>query len=191
MSIAGSSELVGRLEPSVPNPLRLKTDKNAAPQPDHLFVPESGDFMAALNTWEATVLAAARKMPGFVGWIRNYARKPWSIAYMYTNPEGQTVPGYPDFVVFRTEGKHIVADLLEPHHSGNADSLVKAQGMCRFAEQHGDKFGRIEWIKIAGSQIKRLNLNNRNVRACVLATNVDGALDTLFNSVGTAENIPV
>jgi len=174
-------------EPSVPNPLRLKTDKNATPQPDHLFVPESGEFMAALNTWEAAVLAAARKMPGFIGWIRNYARKPWSIAYTYINPEGQTAPGYPDFVVFRSEGKHILTDLLEPHHPGNADSLAKAKGLCKFAEQYGDKFGRIEWIKIEGSQIKRLRLDSQQVRAQVLATNVDSAIDTLFVAYGTTE----
>jgi len=178
-------------EPSIPDPLRLKTDKKAIPQPDHLFVPDSGNFMAALNTWEATVLAAARKAPGFAGWLRNYARKPWSIAYTYTNSEGQTAPGYPDFVVFRTEGKHIVADLLEPHHPGNADSLVKAKGLCRFAEQHGDKFGRIEWIKIEGSQIKRLRLDSQQVRAQVLATNVDNAIDTLFDTYGTSETAPV
>lgn len=177
-------------EPSVPDPLRLKTDKNAAPQPDHLFVPESGDFMAALNRWEGTVLAAARKMPGFAGWIRNYARKPWSIAYTYTNADGQTAPGYPDFVVFRKEGNHLVVDLLEPHDTGLADSLAKAKGLCKFADEHGDKFGRIEWVKIEGSQIKRLNLNRQNVRERVLATNVDSALDTLFNTVGTAENMP-
>jgi type III restriction enzyme len=103
---------------------------------------------------------------------------------------GQTAPGYPDFVVFRKEGNHLVVDLLEPHDTGLADSLAKAKGLCKFAEEHGDKFGRIEWIKIAGSQIKRLNLNSQHVRECVLATNVDGALDTLFNTLGTAENMP-
>lgn len=175
-------------EPSIPDPLRLKTEKDAMAQKGHLFVADKGDFKAALNTWEASVLAAARETPGFAGWLRNYARKPWSIAYIYTNSEGQTAPGYPDFVVFRRkEGKHILVDLLEPHHTGNADSLLKAKGLCKFAEEHGDKFGRIEWIKIEGSTIKRLSLNSQNVRTKVLATNVDSAIDTLFDAFGTAE----
>lgn len=174
-------------EPSIPDPLRLKTEKDAIANKDHLFVPDKGDFKAALNTWEAKVLAAARSKPGFAGWLRNLPRKPWSIAYTYTNAEGQTAPGYPDFVVFRQEGKHVVVDLLEPHHTGSADSLVKVKGLCKFAEQHGDKFGRIEWIKIEGTQIKRLNVNSAQIRANVLATNVDSAIDSLFSAFSTTE----
>jgi type III restriction enzyme len=178
-------------EPSVPDPLRVKTDKDATAQADHLFVTDKGEFKAALNTWEASVLAAARKAPGFSGWLRNYARKPWSIAYTYTNSQGQTAPGYPDFVVFRKEEKHIVVDLLEPHHTAFSDSLVKSHGLCKFAEEHGDKFGRIEWIKIEGSQIKRLNLNSPKVRAEVLRTKAEGAIDSLFEAFGTSEAVPV
>ncbi len=176
-------------EPSIPDPLRIKTDKNAVAHNDHLFVPDKGDFKAALNSWETSVLATARKGVGFAGWLRNYARKPWSIAYTYTNSEGQITPGYPDFVVFRREGKHVVVDLLEPHHTNSADSLAKVKGLCRFAENHGEKLARIEWIRIEGSQIKRLNVNSPQVRANVLATNVDSAIDSLFDAFGTAEAI--
>lgn len=177
-------------EPSVPDPLRLKTDKDAIAHKDHLFVPDKGDFKAALNTWETKVLTAARTKPGFAGWLRNYARKPWSIAYTYTNSEGQTAPGYPDFVMFRREAGDVVVDLMEPHHTGSADSLGKVKGLCKFAEQRGEKFGRIEWIKIEGSQIKRLNVNSPQVRTKVLATNVDSAIDSLFEAHGTAEAAP-
>jgi type III restriction enzyme len=177
-------------EPSVPDPLRLKTEKNAMGQADHLFVTEKGEFKAALNNWETPVLVAVRKVPGFAGWLRNHARKPWSIAYTYTNSEGQTAPAYPDFVVFRKEGKHIVVDLLEPHNPKWSDSLAKAQGLCKFAEDHGDKFSRIEWIEVEGSQIKRLNLNNSKVRAEVMKTKVDGAIPSLFDAFGTVETAP-
>src|SRR5262249_34905667 len=155
------------------DPVRIKTEKDAVAHKDHLFIPEEGDFKVALNTWEAPVLAAARMGQGFAGWLRNYARKPWSIAYTYTNSEGQIAPGYPDLVVFRREGKPVIVDLLEPHNTKNSDSLRKVKGLCRFAEQHGDQFGRIEWIKIEGSQIKRLNVNSAQIRAKVLATDVD------------------
>ena len=137
------------------------------------------------------MLAAARKAPGFAGWLRNYPRKPWSIAYTYISLDGQTTPGYPDFVVFRKEGKHIVVDLLEPHNTSFSDSLAKSHGLCRFAEEHGDKFGRIEWIKVEGSQIKRLNLSSSKVRAEVLKTNTEGALDSIFEASGTSEAAPV
>ena len=174
-------------EPTIPNPLRLKTDADAKLLPDHLLVTEHGEFKAALNGWETSVLTAAKAAPGFTGWLRNYPRKPWSIAYTYDD-NGVTTPGYPDFVIFRQDGKHIRVDLLEPHQG--ADSLAKAHGLCRFAEEHGDHFGRIEWIKVEGSQIKRLNLNTKNVRERVLATKVDGAIDTLFNAHGTTETAP-
>ena len=90
--------------------------------------------------------------------------------------------------MFRKDGKHILVDLLEPHQG--ADSLAKVHGLSRFAEKHGGHFGNIEWIKIEGSQIKRLNLNRNSVREGVLATRVDGALETLFNTIGTAEPVP-
>lgn len=174
-------------EPAVPEPLRLKSDKNATAQSDHLFVNEKGTFDARFNSWEAAVLSAAKKQSGFAGWLRNYARKPWSIAYTYTDSEGKTVPGYPDFVLFRKEGKHIVVDLLEPHNPKLSDSLAKAHGLCKFADEHGGMFGHIEWIKLEGSHIKRLNLNSTKVRAAVLGTKVDGAIDTLFDAFGTVD----
>ena len=169
-------------EPAVPDPLRIKTDADANLLSDHLFVSEKGEFKAALNNWETKVLAAARLGKGFTGWLRNYPRKPWSIAYTYQSG-GVTTPGYPDFVVFRREGGEIIADLLEPHFG--ADSLAKAHGLCRFAEQHGAKFGRIEWIHVEGSQIKCLDLSKKSIRDKVLATSVDGALDSLFSALGT------
>ena len=174
-------------EPSIPNPLRLRTDSDSVPLADHLFVNDDGEFKAALNTWEAPVLSAAQAAIGFVGWLRNYPRKPWSIGFTY-ELGGISTPGYPDFVVFRKEGKHIVVDLLEPHQG--SDSLAKAHGLCKFAAAHGEKFGHIEWIKVEGSQIIRLNLNSASVRQKVQATKVDGALETLFTSLGSIENVP-
>jgi type III restriction enzyme len=119
-------------EPSIPDPLRLKTDRNATLQSDHLFVDDKGEFKAALNpTWEAPALASERKSSSFAGWLRNYARKPWSMAYTYDNSDGQAAPGYPDFVVFRKEGTRIIVDLLEPHNTRLSDSLPKAHGLCK------------------------------------------------------------
>ena len=169
-------------EPAVPDPLRIKTDSDAKVLSDHLFVSEKDEFKAALNNWETAVLAAARLGKGFAGWLRNYPRKPWSIAYTYQSG-GVSLPGYSDFVIFRRESGEIIADMLEPHFG--SDSLAKAHGLCRFAEQHGARFGRIEWIQVEGSQIKRLNLAKKSTRDRVLATSVDGAIDSLFSALGT------
>lgn len=146
--------------------------------------------LTALSFTLTVSIFTTGKSGALSGWLRNYARKPWSIAYNYTNPKGEAAPGYPDFVVFRREGNHVVVDLLEPHHSSHADSLAKVKRLCQFAEQHGDRFGRIEWIKIEDSQIKRLNVNSSQVRSKVLATNVDSAIDSLFDAYGTAEAAP-
>jgi hypothetical protein len=92
------------------------------------------------------------------------------------------------FVIFREQHGHPVIDLMEPHRG--EDSLAKVHGLCKFAEDHGDHFGKIEWIRIEGKQIQRLNVNSPAVRKEVLAANVDGALDSLFKTVGTHEHIP-
>jgi adenine-specific DNA-methyltransferase len=111
------------------------------------------------------------------------------------NPAGRsTVRGfavaheYAVGLVFRREGEHCIVDLLEPHDPGLSDSLSKAHGLCNFAENYGDRFGRIEWIKCEGSQIKRLNLNSFKVRSEVLKTTVDGAINNLFDAFGTTES---
>lgn len=177
------------LEPVIPEPLRLKIDKKAIAQSDHLFVPAKGDFKARLNTWEDAVIKAARAKRGFAGWLRNYPRKPWSIAYTYENSKGLTTPGYPDVVVFSRRDGHVIVDLLEPHHPDNADSLAKAKGLCRFAERHGGAFGRIDWITVDAGKINRLNVNNTKIRTQVLGTNVDGAISSLFRAFGEQEDI--
>jgi hypothetical protein len=92
-------------------------------------------------------------------------------------------PGSPHFVILQRNGTEIIADLLEPHFG--ADSLAKANGLCRFAEQHGAKFGRIEWIRVRGNEIKRLALNRRNIREEVLAKSIDGAIESQFEAFGT------
>jgi type III restriction enzyme len=180
--IMQSSRNFKATEPAIPHPLRIKTDKAAELLPDHIFVNEQGNFKTTLTNWETIVLTAQRLDRDFAGWLRNYPRKPWSIAYTWDNG-GLIRPGYPDFVIFRRQNGDIIADLLEPHFG--IDSLAKAQGLCRFAEQHGGKFGRIDWIEVKGSQIKRLALNKKNIRDRVLATNVDGAIKSLFNELGT------
>jgi type III restriction enzyme len=110
------------------------------------------------------------------------------MAYTYRGKDGRETPGYPDFVIFRADGDDVLVDLLEPHQG--KDALAKAQGLCTFAEKHGDKFGRIEYITIDGTRLKRLNLNATSVRREVMAIEINSALDTLFNPIGTAESIP-
>lgn len=41
-----------------------------------------------------------------------------------------------------------------------------------------------------GQPDKRLNLNSLKIRAEVLKTKVDGAIDTLFDAFGKAETVP-
>lgn len=149
-------------------------------------VGHSGDDTYNLRRWGSTSDRHEAKNCFYPIYVKN--GQIVGVGDIPADNHGVTTPGYSDFVVFRREGDNILIDLLEPHQG--SDSLAKAHGLCKFAEEHGNQFGRIEWIKIEGSQIKRLNINSQNVRKCVMATNVDGALDTLFNTLGTTENMP-
>jgi hypothetical protein len=61
-----------------------------------------------------------------------------------------------------------MVDLLEPHAPNQEDLAPKVQGLCRFAGQHGDWFGRLEIIVIEGPKGKerllRLDVNDPDVR---------------------------
>lgn len=114
-----------------------------------------------------------------IDWLRNEARKPWSFSIPYEY-NGAVQPMFPDFLVIRKQVDALIVDILEPHGSALADSWAKAVGLAKFASNHGDRVRRIELIRVEGSHIKRLDVNDSQNRQKVLAVNSNQHLDQLF-----------
>jgi type III restriction enzyme len=136
----------------------------------HLYSDAKGDFRPSppLNRWEALTLTAEMAKKGFKAWLRNPVRKEWSLGVSYEQGS-DTASMYPDFLIFRTSGKSgVICDLLEPHAPNQGDLVPKLQGLCRFADRHGDRFGRIELIVIEGvrgkEKLRRVDVNDPDVR---------------------------
>jgi type III restriction enzyme len=135
----------------------------------HLYTDAKGDFFPspALTGWEELTLTHEIGRKGFKGWLRNPVRKEWSLGIPY---EQTGVPAvmYPDFLVFRSGGDGIIIDILEPHAPNQGDLAAKLQGLCRYAERHGDRFGRIELLLVQGARgaetLLRINVNDADIR---------------------------
>ncbi|MBA3370936.1 MAG: hypothetical protein H0T96_05710 [Thermoleophilaceae bacterium] len=127
-------------------PQEIEGTKDGEPHDKHLFVEDDGTFAAAgLNNLERRVLGEELARDEVIGWLRNEPRKPWAFSLSYQR-HGEAQGMYPDFLLFRRDGQHIVCDVLEPHSQSQADSAAKAKGLATFAEHHGSDFGRIELI---------------------------------------------
>ena len=75
-------------------------------------------------------------------------------------------------------------DVLEPHNDRFKDNVVKAGGLAKFAEHHGDLFNRIALIRkqrIAGKEaFYQLDMGKANVRKLVLGATDNAHLDQIF-----------
>jgi len=117
---------------------------------------------------------------GFVAWFRNEPRKPWSFCVPYRR-KGEDRPLYPDLIVFRRIKGKLQVDLLDPHDPGLPDASEKAVGLARYAERHGDFFGRIE-LAVVGekNEVKRLDVNKEAIRQKILGVGGADHLEAIF-----------
>ena len=112
--------------------------------------------------------------------LRNLPRKPWSLCITYGHG-GQEKPFYPDLIVFRREKAGLRIDLLDPHNPKLDDAVNKAHALARYAERHGDCFGRIELIAVDDKgQLKRLDVNKEEFREKVNKVRDTAHLKALF-----------
>jgi type III restriction enzyme len=163
----------------LPDTITLDIPADAEDVPKHLYVDEGGRFSTVLNDWEKAVIAEERARDDFVCWLRNFDRKSWSMSYVYTL-DGEERPGYPDFIVVRKRDSALVADILEPHRG--EDSVPKAKGLARYAEQHRMHVGRIEMIRKSGGKLKRLDFTDTRIRPQIASIQTPEELDHLFDS---------
>jgi type III restriction enzyme len=150
----------------------------------HLYIDQKDKFGWAANTWEQPLLEAEMKRAGFVAFLRNLPRKSYSLSIPY-GPENDK-PMYPDLLIFRRVRGNVLIDILEPHGDHLADHLAKAQGLAKYAQTHGDGFGRIEMIRFVGRKPQRLDLQDEQMRHKVLRANTPEQLADLYAEYGAA-----
>ena len=115
---------------------------------------------------------AEMERPSFVGWYRNPgSATPASLRIAYQNDAGEWSSLQPDFIVIsRRDDGALAASIIDPHGDYLADARGKLRALAQFAENHGDRFVRIESIaKADNGSLRVLDLTDPDVRAAVLA----------------------
>lgn len=161
-------------------PGTVEGDKGGTAYQKHMFVKTDGTFTKEkFTSLEAKTLKEELPRKEVVAWLRNVERKSWAFSLYYDLPAGPKAM-YPDFLIFREDAGHIVCDILEPHTQSQSDTVAKAKGLAKFAENHGPKFGRIQLLDEVGGQLKRLDFKRPDIRQRVKALDSPSALRQLF-----------
>lgn len=129
--------------------------------------------------------------PGFVAWYRDPgSATPASLRIAYQDAAGEWASLQPDFlVVSRRSDGSLGASIVDPHGDHLADAHARLLGLAAYAEQHADRFVRIESIAKAGDGTLRvLDLFDAALRAAVLA--FEGGTVTALYESGIARSYP-
>jgi type III restriction enzyme len=168
----------------LPQTITFKRSSEARIYDKHLYVEEDGKFRVDLGPWEAGVLEEELQDESVVAWLRNIDRKPWSLEIPYQDATRTDRPMFPDMLIVRKGEDGYLFDILEPHDPSRDDNYLKAIGLAKFAERHGDKFDRVQLVRkmnTPGSpRYLRLDMGNRSVRREVLTITNNQQLNHLF-----------
>jgi type III restriction enzyme len=156
--------------------------------PKHLYQNPEGMLPDRLNKWETATLKEEMMRDDFLGWLRNKERQPWALCIPYKQA-GEWKGCYPDFLVLRRKAGDVLVDIIDPHLTSLEDSPLKAAALAWFADEHQDRFGRIDLILVdkAGTpdeSVKRLRLMDRKTRKKVMAVSTQQHLRDLFEYEG-------
>ncbi len=144
----------------------------------HLYCDASGIFSTELNGWETETLKKAMKDEDFVGWLRNLDRREWAFCVPYEM--GGAKPFYPDFVIVRKSGNGFVVDILEPHDDTRTDTIPKAIGLAKFADEHGEEFGRLIIARKNGDKWESADMSDKQTRENTKKLKPQSDLENLF-----------
>lgn len=192
-AIVSDGDIVSKHNFRLPETIRLSREADGKEYKDHLFVDESGKARIRLNGWEEGVLLEEQGRAGYVCWLRNPPRKPWSLCIPY-EVGGEQKSAYPDFLIVREDGDNgYVVDILEPHDPTRTDNLGKARGFAEYARQNPG-VGRIQLIRmgrdaLGEKRFKRLDMAMSAVRDKVLRAMTNDELDHIFDTDGFFEQI--
>jgi type III restriction enzyme len=159
-------------------PDQIVEKKEGAVWQKHLFCDADSNFMAELNGWETALLTAEMEKKDFVGWLRNFDRRDWSFCVPYEL--GSVKPFYPDFAIIRKTAKGFVVDILEPHDDSRVDTVPKAIGLAKFADEHGEEFGRLIIARKNGDKWQLADMNDKETREKTKKMQPQSDLESLF-----------
>jgi hypothetical protein len=153
----------------------------------HLMSDPRGDFpIGSLNGWEREIVERELERPDCVGWYRNPSHNGVdSVTVAYRDPIGDWRSMHPDFVFFNRIGDVVRPSIVDPHGQHLEDSLVKLQGLAKFAERYGDAFHRIETMVKDGAKWRVLDLKRGDVRSAIAEHTA--SVDELYSLRGLDE----
>lgn len=172
--LAGEPEIVPLVYPQV-----IEAKKEGALWHKHLYQDEQGQLQAKFNTWETAVVKAELKRPDVRGWLRVVPRQKWALTIPYSY--GSKVKSvYIDFLIVRDGTEGLVVDIIDPHLPTLGEAAEKLCGLAYYAEQHGEHYGRIESIILEDDDIRRLDLQDADIRKRAKAVKTAADVQHLF-----------
>ena len=172
------------LDWDLPEAIDFTIGQDAQVYERHLFVPADGStFKVDMNPWESGVLKE-ELAKGAIAWLRNLDRKKWSLEIPY-EADGGIKSMFPDLIIVRRGTHGYVFDVLEPHDPSRKDNYPKAVGLAKFADNHGELFGRIQLIrKEKGADGRehfyRLDMSKLSIRKKVIGITSNTEIDRIF-----------
>ncbi len=161
-------------------PEQIVEKKEGRALDNHLFCDAENKFWTELNGWEKELLAAEMDKKDFVGWLRNFDRRDWSLCVPYDM--GGIKGFYPDLIIIRKTSKGLIADILEPHNPSFVDTVPKAIGLAKFADEHGEEFGRIIIARKKGEHWQYADLQDKQSRERIKAMQPGTDVAKLFEA---------
>jgi type III restriction enzyme len=152
--------------------------------PRHLYAEPSGDISLDLkSSWEVDTIKEELGKLDVVAWLRNDERAAWAFCVPWLD-SGVWRPFYPDLLLVRRENGGLVVDVVDPHDHTRPDAVGKAQGLSKFANEHGDLLGHIDLLAKVKGRYRRLHLDQAAVRAEVDAIKTGPELAALYERRG-------
>lgn len=186
--IIANGDIVSKHNFTLPETISAKIEKGGVTYRDHLFADINGDATIKLNGWESGVLREEQNRSDYVCWLRNEARKSWSLTIPY-EIDNEIKATYPDFIIIREDSQlGYVMDILEPHNPDFKDNLGKAKGFAKYAAEE-PRIGRVQLIRLGkdlagNNRFKRLDMSKGEIRNKVLSAVNNDELDHIFDTDG-------
>src|SRR5438034_3103420 len=182
--------LAGGQEKPIPSTFEFKEvieiKRGVESEQDHIYCAADGTFFPTkkLNGWEHRILDDEKAKPGFLGWFRNPEAGEDRLAIPYRDGAGTWRTKSVDFLTFHKSDNGVVCSIIEPHDISDSNSWCIARGLADFAQEHGDRFGRIELTIETAQKIKTIDLSKPSWRKRVQALSANEALKALFSEIG-------
>jgi type III restriction enzyme len=80
----------------------------------------------------------------------------------------------------RKSGKGFVVDLLEPHDMSRVDTVPKAKGLAKFADEPGEEFGRLIVARKESGKMQIADVQEKSVREKIKKMQPASSVDGLF-----------